>query len=115
MHVRSMHGNREISGLTVGARMGRRPASGRRGAEADDARVGEVRPLQSSEEAGEQTRATGSGVGGAKGGGRREHGRAAHVPDTVPGKRVTGAGPCTASSKGKEEGEVHHSVPPSDR
>ena len=42
MHVRSLHGNREISCLTVGARMGRRPASGRRGAEADDARAGEV-------------------------------------------------------------------------
>ncbi len=38
------------------------------------------------------------GQPGAKAGGRGEHGRAAHVPDTVPGERATGAGPCTASS-----------------
>ena len=38
--------------------------------------AGEVRPLHSSEEAGEQARATGGGVGGAKGGGQGEHGRA---------------------------------------
>jgi len=29
MHARSLHGNREISSLTVGASRGRRPASGR--------------------------------------------------------------------------------------
>jgi hypothetical protein len=29
MHARSLHGNREISSLTVGAYRGRRPASGR--------------------------------------------------------------------------------------
>jgi hypothetical protein len=29
MHARSLHGNREISSLTVGACCGRRPASGR--------------------------------------------------------------------------------------
>lgn len=29
MHARSLHGNREISSLTVGAHRGRRPASGR--------------------------------------------------------------------------------------
>ena len=29
MHARSLHGNREISSLTVGACRGRRPASGR--------------------------------------------------------------------------------------
>jgi hypothetical protein len=42
-------------------------ASGRRGAVADGARAGEVRPLQSSGEAGEQLRRSGGGVGGAKG------------------------------------------------
>ena len=31
------------------------------------------------------------GVGGAKGRGRGEHGRATHAPDTEPGKRVPGA------------------------
>src|SRR5450631_689340 len=112
MYVSSLRGNREISCLTVGARMGWRPASGRRGAEADDARTGEVRLARISDEAGEQTRATGSGVGGAKAWGRRERGRATHVPDTVPRKRVTGAGSCTASSKGREEGEVHRSISP---
>jgi hypothetical protein len=30
-----------------------------------------------------------------------------HAPGAEPGKRVTGAGPRTASSKAKEEGEVH--------
>ena len=34
----------------------------------------------------------GGGVGGAKGGGRGEREPAKHVPDAVPGSRVTGAG-----------------------
>ena len=71
---------------------------GRR-AEAGDARAGEVRPFRSSEETGEQRRATASGVGGAKGRGQGERGRARHAPDTETGKRVTRAGPRTASSK----------------
>src|SRR4029077_12861508 len=37
-------------------------------------------------------RATGCGVGGAKGGGRGECASAKHGPGTVPGDRVTGAG-----------------------
>src|ERR1035437_5966577 len=41
-------------------------ASGRRGAEADDARTWEVRLRHSSGEADEQGRATGCGAGGAK-------------------------------------------------
>jgi hypothetical protein len=63
-------------------------ASGRRGVEADEERAGEVRPLRSSDEAGEQTWATGCGGGGAKGEDRGEHGRATHAPDSEPGKRV---------------------------
>src|SRR5467141_4965775 len=43
-------------------------------------------------EADEQGRATGCGVGGAKGGGRGECESAKHGPGTVPGDRVTGAG-----------------------
>ena len=43
-----------------------RSASGRRGVKADDERVGEVRPLHSSDETGEQTRPTGRGAGGAR-------------------------------------------------
>ena len=48
---------------------------------------------------------SGCGAGGAKGGGRGECGPAKHAPDTGPGKRVTGAGPHTASRKAKEEGD----------
>ena len=65
-----------------------RSASGRRGVEADDERAGEVRPLHSSNETGEQTWATGRGAGGAKEEDRGEHRRATHVPDSEPGKRV---------------------------
>src|SRR5260221_14074026 len=45
----------------------------------------------SSCEADEQGRATGCGVGGAKGGDRGECESAKHGPGTVPGNRVTGA------------------------
>src|SRR5205085_3951790 len=71
MHARSGHGNREISRPTTGPRAVW-SASGRRGAVADDARTGEVRPRHRSGEAGEQRRATVRGVGGAKGGDRGE-------------------------------------------
>jgi hypothetical protein len=49
----------------------------------------------SSEEADEQSRATGCGVGGAKGGARGEYEPAKHAPGTEPGKRVS-AGTHTA-------------------
>jgi len=68
--------------------VGERSASGRRGVEADEERAGEVRPLHSSNEAGEQTWATGCGVGGVKGEDRGEHGRATHAPDSEPGESV---------------------------
>src|SRR5260370_27096315 len=96
MWVHYLHGNREISCLAASAVL-ERSASGRRGVEADEARAGEVRPLHSSTEAGEQTWATGRGAGGAKGEDRGEHGRAIHVPDTAPGKRVPEARLCTRS------------------
>src|SRR6266508_5747761 len=63
-------------------------------------------------EAGEQGGAIRYGVGGAKGGDRGECGPAKHVLGTEPGKRVTSAGAHTASSEGKEEGEVHLAPPP---
>src|SRR5450755_483083 len=66
----------------------------------------EVGPRHSSCEANEQSRATGCGVGGAKGGGRGECESAKHGPGTGPGNRVTGAGAHTASRKAKEEGEL---------
>src|SRR5205823_7231444 len=64
-------------------------ASGRRGAEADDARTREVGPRHSSCEAGEQSeeihcggvcREGRSGAGGAKGGDQGKCGPAKHVP-----------------------------------
>ena len=103
MHGRSLHGNREISRSDRWRAALGWSASGRRGAEADDARTGEVGLRHSSDEAGEQGRATGCGVGGAKGGDQGEHGRATHAPDAEPGKRVPGAGPCTASSKARKK------------
>src|SRR5258707_7976614 len=61
------------------------------GAVPSDVRGEEVAPRHSSCEADEQSRATGCGVGGAKGGGRGECESAKHGPGTVPGNRVTGA------------------------
>src|SRR6202789_1870163 len=72
-------------------------ASGRRGVEADDARTREVGLCHSSDEASEQSRATGGGAGGAKGGDQGERGPAKHAPGTEPGKCVTGAGLRAAS------------------
>ena len=60
-------------------------ASGRRGAVADDARTREVRLRHSSDEAGEQSRATGRGAGGAKGGDQGER-----EPATARAGRRTG-------------------------
>src|SRR6266567_366864 len=87
----SLYGNREVSWLTKAASRDW-SVSGRRGAEADDARPREVRLRHSSGEVAEQNRGTGSGGDGAKGGGRGEREPATHAPDTEPGKRVTDAG-----------------------
>src|SRR6202040_2374666 len=74
--------------------------------------AGEVSPLHSSWEAGERRRATEVGAGGAKGGGRGEHGTSQHAPDPEPGKRVPWTGPCTDSCKAGWEGTVHRAPPP---
>ena len=80
---------REPGDLLLGRpRCAERSVSGRRGVEADEERAGEVRPLHSSYETGEQTWATGRGAGGAKEEDRGEHRRATYVPDSEPGKRV---------------------------
>src|SRR5882724_5428593 len=106
----SLDGNREIPRLaSCGALLW--PASGRRGAVADDERTWEVRLRNSSWEADEQSRATGCGVGGAKCGGRRECEPAKHAPGAGPGKCVTGAGAHTASRKATEEGTVQFCAP----
>src|SRR6476659_2650913 len=113
MLARSLYGNREIYS-PAGGREADRSASGRRGAVADDERTGEVRPRHSSDEAGEQRRATVCGVGGAKGGGRGERGTGPHAPDAGPGKRVPGTGPRTARCTGKKErftALLHHVTP----
>src|ERR1700747_152513 len=72
------------------------------------ARTWEVSTRHSSEEADEQSRATGCGAGGAKGGGRGECRPAKHVPGTEPGKRVTGAGTHTARHPATDGARVFH-------
>jgi hypothetical protein len=64
--------------------MRRRPASGRRGAEADDVRAGEVTLTGSTDEVGEQHGCTRGGVDGGKRWDREECGTAKHGPDSVP-------------------------------
>ena len=81
-----------ISRIWPMAKMAPRSASGRRGAEADDARVREVGRGHSSFEVGEQGGAIRYGAGGAKGRGQGECGPATHEPDAAPGNCVTGAG-----------------------
>src|SRR5687767_6693380 len=79
MHGSALHGNREISCLA--SRYAGWSVPGRRGAVAGDARTREVRLRHSSDEACEQRRETGRGVGGAKGGDRGKQGRATYAPD----------------------------------
>src|SRR5262249_5470993 len=100
-------GRRRVSWCWV-----RRPASGRWGAVADDARPREVGLRHRSCEAGGQGGPIRSGASGAKGGDQGKCGPAKHVPGAEPGKRVTGAGPHTESCEGKEEGAVHRALPP---
>src|SRR5204862_7369118 len=95
-HIASEAGRSRVwPSVSSGCRV-RWSASGRRGAEADDARAREVGPRHSSFEAGEQSGAIRRGVGGAKDGDQGECGPAKHALDSAPGARVTGAGPHTA-------------------
>jgi retron-type reverse transcriptase len=86
--------------------------SGRRGAVAGDERTREVTLRHSSIEADEQSRATGGGAGGAKGGDQGIRGTGRHAPDAEPGRRVTRSGPRTESSKEKKKEKftalLHH-------
>ena len=86
MHGNSLHGTRELSSLTTGGGMRRRPASGRRGAEADDVRTGEVTLTGSTDEVGEQNGLACGGVDGGKRWDREECGTAQHGPDSAPAK-----------------------------
>ena len=74
------------SSLTAGGFMRRRPALGRRGAEADDVRTGEVTLTGSTDEVGEQNGLARGGVDGGKRWDREECGTAKHGPDSVPAK-----------------------------
>src|SRR5439155_21120451 len=95
-HIASEAGRSRVwPSVSSGCRV-RWSASGRRGAEADDARAREVGPRHSSFEAGEQSGAIRRGVGAAKDGDQGECGPAKHALDSAPGSRVTGAGPHTA-------------------
>src|SRR3954451_8610393 len=119
---RSLDGNREIS-RPAGGMWPIRPASGRRGAVADDERPREVsppalakapdpaivavKPTNKAAEPGERR----AGTEGLAGAGTRQ-GTAKHVPGAEPGKRVPGAGSRTDSRKAQEEGTGHHALPP---
>src|SRR5437667_12586640 len=107
----SLDGNREIPRLASrGAPLW--PASGRRGAVADDERRWEVRLRNSSWEADEQSRATGCGAGGGKCGGRRECEPAKHAPGAGPGQWGTSAGAQTASRTATAEATDHLALTP---
>src|SRR5438132_13505698 len=98
----SLDGNREIPRLASrGAPLW--PASGRRGAVADDERTWEVRLRNSSWEADEQSRATGCGVGGAKCGGQGECEPEKHAPGDGTGTCVTDAGGHTVRRNDMDE------------
>jgi hypothetical protein len=110
MHGRSLHGNRETSGLARVARHGW-STSGRQEAEADDERSRGVRSCRSSKEPYEQSWVTSGGARGAKGRNQGEGGSAQHMPGAGPGKCVPGAGPHTARRKAQDEGDVHGALP----
>src|SRR5215472_2038291 len=74
-------------------------ASGRRGAEADDARTREVGPGHSSYEADEQSGLVRRGAGGAKGRDQGECGPTMHAPGAGPGKCDTSVGTHTTGRK----------------
>ena len=92
----------------------RQAAAGRLRPQSADARPREVRPVHSTREAAEQTRATGRGGRGGKGRGRGNRGAAKHGPDAEPGRRVTGAGPRTRSGEAEQAGTVHRADAPPD-
>src|SRR3977135_1198759 len=81
-------------------------ASGRPEAVADDERGEEVRLIDSTCEAGEQSGAIRRGVGGGRRWDQEECGTAKHGPDTESGNRDTSAGPHTRSCNQEQEGEA---------
>ena len=87
MSVSALYGSREISRLAALTQVNR-PALGRRGAEANDARTGEVRLRHSSDEVGEQVCASRRGVGGAKACGQGEREPIEQAPNAESGAFV---------------------------
>src|ERR1700688_3561499 len=83
-----------------------RAASGRPEAVADDERDEEVRLIDSTCEASEQSGAIHCGVGGGRRWDQEECGTAKHGPDAESGSRDTGAGPHTRSCNQEREGET---------
>src|SRR5271155_5286267 len=97
-----LSGNREI----FVSPWGNRP-QGRIGkAVADDERDEEVRLIDSTCEAGEQSGAIRCGVGGGRRWDQEECGTAKHGPDAESGSRDTSAGPHTRSRNQEREEEA---------
>src|SRR5215831_10893391 len=104
MYAHLLCGNREI--FVLPSVVVPRAASGRPEAVADDARDEEVTLVDSTCEAGEQSGAICSGVGGGRRRDQEEGGIAKHGPNAGSGGRVTGARPHTWSCKQEQEGEA---------
>jgi len=73
---------------------------------------GEVELCRGTSEPAEQRRATFRGGWGGKGTDSGEHQSISHAPDTEWETHVPGIARCEASSKRKEAGTVHRSIPP---
>src|SRR5262249_30221076 len=115
--LRARHAQKECTGSwevprLANCKVAQGSASGRRGAEADDARTREVGLRHSSYETDEQSGRVRRGAGGAKGGDQGECGPTKHAPGAGPGTCVTGVGTHTTGRKAKEEGKVHHAPAP---
>src|SRR5262252_10774710 len=103
MYAHLLCGNRDI--FVLPSVVVPRAASGRPEAVADDARGEEVTLVDSTCEAGEQSGAICSGVGGGRRRDQEECGTAKHGPNAGSGCCVTGARPHTGSCKQEQEGE----------
>ena len=116
MCARSLHGNREISSPTVGAqyaadgphREGEEPKPMMYGPEKSDPAIVAVKPAN---KAGQPAAESVEPRAGTKGNAGQQSTRRAQNRESVS----PGAGPCTASRKAAEEGEVHRALPPRQR
>ena len=106
--------DRKPGDLNLGRALVERPATGRRRAEAGDARGWRSQtPATSSSEASERGRATGGGVCGGRGRGpRRTRNRTARPGHRAPARRVPRPRTRTANCKAEEGGTVHRAPAP---